>query len=90
MFNGHPSFTTTGATDNPRIGTTEEWALYSVLADHPVHIHLINYQVVGYTSLKIHSSGCYYARLDFYINSGILNCSKMNCSDLDKVCEIVY
>ena len=47
MFNGHPKFSTTGATDNPKIGTTEDWIFYSFLAKHPIHVHLINYQVVG-------------------------------------------
>ena len=48
MINGHPDFSATGKTDNPRIGTTEDWIFYSFTAIHPIHIHLINFQVMAY------------------------------------------
>jgi FtsP/CotA-like multicopper oxidase with cupredoxin domain len=35
-------------TENPAVGATEEWHMYNHTADaHPIHIHLVQFQVVG-------------------------------------------
>jgi FtsP/CotA-like multicopper oxidase with cupredoxin domain len=35
-------------TENPTVGSTEEWVIYNFTADaHPIHIHLVQFQVVG-------------------------------------------
>jgi spore coat protein A, manganese oxidase len=36
-----------GASDNPKIGTIEDWYFINTLFEaHPIHFHLINFQVV--------------------------------------------
>ena len=35
-------------TENPALGATEEWAVYNVTEDaHPIHIHLVQFEVLG-------------------------------------------
>jgi len=35
-------------TENPAVGDVEEWAIYNVTEDaHPIHIHLVQFEVVG-------------------------------------------
>lgn len=35
-------------TENPAFGTTEEWAINNLTVDsHPIHVHLVKFQVVG-------------------------------------------
>jgi spore coat protein A, manganese oxidase len=35
-------------TENPALGSTEEWELWNVSADaHPVHLHLVGFEVLG-------------------------------------------
>lgn len=35
-------------TENPAVGAIEEWAIYNTTEDaHPIHIHLVQFQVVG-------------------------------------------
>ncbi len=35
-------------TENPALGATEEWAMYNVTEDaHPIHIHLVQFEVLG-------------------------------------------
>jgi spore coat protein A len=35
-------------TENPALGATEEWVLYNLTADaHPIHVHLVQFEVVG-------------------------------------------
>jgi spore coat protein A len=35
-------------TENPELGSTEEWALYNVTEDaHPIHIHQVQFEVLG-------------------------------------------
>lgn len=35
-------------TENPALGDVEEWAIYNVTEDaHPIHIHLVQFEVVG-------------------------------------------
>jgi FtsP/CotA-like multicopper oxidase with cupredoxin domain len=40
-------------TENPTLGDTEEWNIYNFTADaHPMHLHLVRFQVVGRTLLN--------------------------------------
>jgi FtsP/CotA-like multicopper oxidase with cupredoxin domain len=35
-------------TENPALGATEEWEIWNVTGDgHPVHLHLVNFEVMG-------------------------------------------
>jgi FtsP/CotA-like multicopper oxidase with cupredoxin domain len=35
-------------TENPALGDTEEWDMYNLTADaHPIHLHLVRFQVLG-------------------------------------------
>ena len=35
-------------TENPALGSTEEWEIWNVTGDaHPVHLHLVNFEVLG-------------------------------------------
>jgi FtsP/CotA-like multicopper oxidase with cupredoxin domain len=37
-------------TENPAVGATEEWEIYNFTADaHPIHLHLVRFQVIGRT-----------------------------------------
>jgi FtsP/CotA-like multicopper oxidase with cupredoxin domain len=39
-------------TENPTLGATEEWSMYNFTEDaHPIHLHLVRFQVVGRTLL---------------------------------------
>lgn len=54
-INGHLRFSQ-GASDNPRIGTIEDWFLINIMDEnHPIHIHLIQYQAVELIALKTKS-----------------------------------
>lgn len=45
-INGHFVFSQ-GASENPKIGTTEDWYMINTMSGpHPIHIHLINYQLI--------------------------------------------
>jgi hypothetical protein len=50
-INGHYRFSDSGATDQPRIGTTEDWYLINTMISpdipHPIHFHLINFQIIA-------------------------------------------
>ena len=53
FFNGHYEFHNSGASDNPKIGTLEDWYLINAMTSaHPIHIHLINFQIMSKTTLK--------------------------------------
>jgi FtsP/CotA-like multicopper oxidase with cupredoxin domain len=35
-------------TENPVLGETEEWTIYNFTADaHPIHLHLVRFEVLG-------------------------------------------
>ena len=39
-------------TENPTVGNTEEWNIYNFTADaHPIHLHLVRFQVVSRTTI---------------------------------------
>ncbi len=40
-------------TENPRVGDTEEWAIYNFTEDaHPIHLHLVRFEIVSRTSMQ--------------------------------------
>ena len=42
------SSTTSPTTENPALGSTEEWHIINVSADtHPIHLHLVHFKVLG-------------------------------------------
>jgi FtsP/CotA-like multicopper oxidase with cupredoxin domain len=44
-------------TENPVLGTTEEWEIWNVSGDaHPVHLHLVNFQVVSRSEISYDST----------------------------------
>lgn len=59
-----------GQADAPKIGTIEDW--YFICSDseaHPIHLHLVNFQVIQKYTLKLGGENCTYYELDFYKNS---------------------
>ena len=45
-------------TENPAVGSTEEWEIYNFTADaHPIHVHLVQFQVVNRQGLETDSEG---------------------------------
>ncbi len=45
---GNPLLWSDGTTENPAVGSTETWEIHNFTADaHPIHIHLVQFQVVG-------------------------------------------
>ena len=40
-------------TENPALGSTEEWEIWNVTGDaHPVHLHLVHFEVLGRQEIK--------------------------------------
>lgn len=63
-----------GATDNPQIGTFEDFYIVNNLWEpHPIHIHLINFQVVATYDLKSipENRDCTLYMLDYFRMSGL-------------------
>lgn len=72
-----------GQSENPKIGTTEDWYIVNnVLEQHPIHIHLINFQAIGHYSLKTTPNLCTYYQLDFFIQSNISIFQNLSFIDL--------
>jgi FtsP/CotA-like multicopper oxidase with cupredoxin domain len=43
---------TVNVTENPTLGETEDWEIYNFTADaHPIHLHLVRFEVIGRTLL---------------------------------------
>jgi spore coat protein A len=41
-------------TENPRVGTVEDWVFVNMTADtHPMHMHLVTFQVIGRTPFDV-------------------------------------
>ena len=79
FFNGHYDFSLSGKTDNPKIGTTEDWVFISLTHRHPIHIHLINFQIIGATTLKNYTIGvgtdkfqCTFYEMDYWVAAGLI------------------
>jgi hypothetical protein len=50
---------TVNVTENPRLGDTEEWAMSNFTADaHPIHLHLVRFQVVKRECITTPDVGC--------------------------------
>jgi len=56
-----------GETETPQIGTVEDWYIINNLWEpHPMHFHLINFQIIQTYSLKLTPEGCTFYELDFF------------------------
>ena len=43
-------------TENPALGSTEEWEIWNLTGDaHPVHLHLVNFEIVGRQEIRFDS-----------------------------------
>lgn len=90
--NGHHLFES-GSTDHPRIGTTEDWFFINLMLNpelpHPIHVHLINFQVIARGELKKTPPSplnvCSYYEIDFYIAAGALKANHPYPQLCDKV-----
>ena len=61
--------------ENPQLGTVEDWTFVNLIPilPHPIHIHLITYQLVKDYELKFIADGlsvCMYYELDFFLKYG--------------------
>jgi spore coat protein A, manganese oxidase len=58
-----------GQSENPTMGTIEDWYIINTMNfAHPIHIHLINFQIINVFDLKLFKSvvaTCPYYQLDF-------------------------
>ncbi len=55
---GNPLLWNDDITENPALGATEEWVIYNFTADaHPIHIHLVQFQVVDREELATDAEG---------------------------------
>jgi spore coat protein A len=55
---GNPLLWMDGITENPNVGTTETWEIYNFTADaHPIHVHLVQFQVVDRQLLEVDEEG---------------------------------
>ena len=44
-------------TENPKMNSTEEWEIFNVTGDaHPVHLHLVHYEILGRQEIKFDSN----------------------------------
>ncbi len=44
-------------TENPALNSTEEWEIWNVTGDaHPVHLHLVNFEILGRDEIKFDSN----------------------------------
>jgi FtsP/CotA-like multicopper oxidase with cupredoxin domain len=91
-FNGHYHFSESGHSDNPQIGTTEDWFLINtIFFTHPIHVHLINYQIIAQSTLKNFQAvdpktnqtySCSLYEIDFYKNVSLINKTEQNLTKL--------
>lgn len=59
-----------GRSENPTIGTYEDWYLINTMGGaHPIHVHLINFQVIKILSLRKTSNECTLYELDFIVEA---------------------
>jgi FtsP/CotA-like multicopper oxidase with cupredoxin domain len=55
---GMPRLWSDNITENPALSATEEWTLYNFTADaHPIHVHLVKFQVVNRQALDTDEEG---------------------------------
>jgi len=56
-------------TENPALGATEEWEIWNMTGDgHPVHLHLVNFEVLGRQEIHFDSN----VDADGFIPAGLL------------------
>jgi FtsP/CotA-like multicopper oxidase with cupredoxin domain len=56
--NGDPKLWMDAITENPALNSTEEWTIYNFTADaHPMHVHLVGFQVVDRQALATDAEG---------------------------------
>lgn len=80
FINGHYKFSESGASENPIIGTTEDWYFMNNMLGpaihHPMHVHLITFQVLqkgklkSFTTPDSNQNQCTFYEIDFYIQAG--------------------
>jgi FtsP/CotA-like multicopper oxidase with cupredoxin domain len=72
-INMHPFFDQ-AASENPKIGSVEDWFIVNTASEsHPIHFHLVNFQVLQELSLKAIPEGCTLYELDYFRESNISN-----------------
>jgi FtsP/CotA-like multicopper oxidase with cupredoxin domain len=94
FINGHYKFSESGASENPRIGTTEDWFFINAMLGpiplpHPMHIHLITFQVLQRGQLKILAryivnnvtTECTFYEIDYYKKAGYQFPNSSNLTD---------
>jgi len=55
---GDPRLWMDAITENPALNSTEEWTIYNFTADaHPIHVHLVGFQVVDRQALATDAEG---------------------------------
>jgi spore coat protein A len=55
---GDPKLWMDAVTENPALNSTEEWTIYNFTADaHPIHVHLVGFQVVNREALAVDEEG---------------------------------
>jgi FtsP/CotA-like multicopper oxidase with cupredoxin domain len=55
---GSPLLWSDAITENPALNSTEEWTIYNLTADaHPIHVHLVKFQVVERQQLTTDDEG---------------------------------
>jgi len=56
-----------GESEDPEIGTIEDWYVINNLDEnHPIHIHLINFQSIASYSLKRNAENCTFYEMDVF------------------------
>jgi FtsP/CotA-like multicopper oxidase with cupredoxin domain len=60
-----------GKSENPTMGTVEDWFIINTISfvGHPIHVHLINFQVIREYDLLKTKSGCAIYELDFLLDA---------------------
>jgi FtsP/CotA-like multicopper oxidase with cupredoxin domain len=81
-INMHPHFNQ-AASENPKIGSIEDWYIINTISEsHPIHFHIINFQVMEELSLKTIPEGCTLYELDYFRESNISQFQIQNNSAL--------
>jgi FtsP/CotA-like multicopper oxidase with cupredoxin domain len=72
-INMHPFFEG-AASEDPKIGTVEDWFIINTISEsHPMHFHIVNFQVIEELSLKVTLEGCTLYELDYFRESLVKN-----------------
>jgi FtsP/CotA-like multicopper oxidase with cupredoxin domain len=85
-----------GKSENPKIGDIEDWFIINTYngMPHPIHVHLINFQVVRQYDLRIFESKCSLYGMDFYAaaikHSATSPDPADHYSDIDQLYEEIF